>query len=77
MKWCTAQEQPDTDHPITAILAFRDGDSWYIGSIYVWRSGIGWRHERKSTPPPMPDFVWLPESELMETINPPQNEAQP
>jgi hypothetical protein len=77
LNWRTAQQQPDTEKPITAILANRDGDCWFVTSIYVWRTGIGWRHERKSTPPPMPDFVWLPEDELMATIQPPPKEATP
>lgn len=68
MKWRPAEQKPETDHPIPAIIANRDGDSWYISNIYIWRAGIGWRHERKSTPPPFADFVWLPESELMATI---------
>lgn len=74
LNWRTSSQTPGTDKPITAVIAIKDGTDWYMSSIYIWRAGIGWRHERKSTPPPHNEFAWIPESELLETIQlpPPQ-----
>lgn len=68
LNWRPATQQPETDAPITAILAARDEDGWCITSKYIWRANIGWRHERKSTPPLTGDYVWIPETELLATI---------
>lgn len=68
--WRPALQKPGNDKSITALIATRDAETleWNVSGNYIWRANIGWRHERKSTPPPTSDFVWLPHTELLATI---------
>lgn len=68
LKWRQGTQQPDTNEPITALVAYKYDTEYLIGSIYIWRTSIGWRHERMSTPPPTPEFAWIPEDEILATI---------
>lgn len=68
LNWRPATQQPETDEPITATIAVRGTQGWFLFSGYIWRPAIGWRHERTSTPPPSGEFVWIPETELLATI---------
>lgn len=70
LNWKPAIQKPDSNTPVTALIATRDAETlkWKVSGIYIWRANIGWRHERKSTPPTTSDFVWIPQDELLATI---------
>ncbi len=66
--WHTAAEKPDTDNPVTALIAYEDAGEWFIGGMYFWANEQGWLHESRNTNPRLPDFAWALESDIVGTI---------
>jgi len=72
LNWRPSTQKPETDELIKATIAVEGTCGWFLYSGYIWRPNIGWRHERTSTPPRETNFMWIPESEITETIQPPE-----
>lgn len=68
IRWRSHTERPQTDEPITALVAISDesGDARYLYGFVAWRRGR-WECEITSEPL-VPPFWWLPEGELLARV---------
>jgi len=68
MKWRPIAERPSTNDPITALIATtEESDGYYLAGIYFWRKGE-WVDEDTGRRLPPGEYWWLPELELLSSL---------